>query len=114
MFATNAKPGQECMFILDRTNFYPESGGQTFDRGAIKSLKNKNLELNIDNVIHVQGYSFHVGKIINTINQNSTNESFSFNDSVECLVDKKFRYNTTLNHTGNIFCSFSKGQKKQM
>jgi alanyl-tRNA synthetase len=31
----SVEDGQECALILDRTNFYAEQGGQTFDSGAI-------------------------------------------------------------------------------
>ena len=95
---TNAKAGDECIIVLDRTNFYPESGGQACDKGAFKNLQNPNLEFQITNVVHVQGFSFHVGKVVGTNNEISG--FFNINDTVECLVDKKFRYNTTLNHTG--------------
>jgi alanyl-tRNA synthetase len=94
----SVKPNQECVIILDKTFFYPESGGQASDRGCLKNLKKPNLEFKINNVVHVQGFSFHEGKII--CNDKQSNESFDSNDTVECFMDKKFRYNTSLNHTG--------------
>ena len=94
----SVKPNQDCVIILDKTSFYPESGGQTHDRGMLKNLKKPNIEFIISNVVHVQGYSFHEGKIISHKNQD--NQTFDSDDIVECSIDKKFRYNTSLNHTG--------------
>ncbi|CAM6001801.1 unnamed protein product [Sphagnum balticum] len=37
-FVDSVEDGQECALILDRTNFYAEQGGQTFDTGAITKV----------------------------------------------------------------------------
>ena len=99
----SVKPNQECAIVLDKTNFYPESGGQTYDRGMLMNLSESNLKFEITNVVHVQGYSFHEGKVISR--KNLDNEAFEPGNFVECSIDKKFRYNASSNHTGLInFC----------
>lgn len=82
------KQNQDCILILDKTNFYPQSGGQQSDKGFI--FKNKNPIFQVENVVHLKGYSFHIGKSLGELN---------VNDLVECLVDKSLRYETTLNHS---------------
>ena len=49
---------------------------------------------------HIRGYSFHVGKIVSAEEKDASSKSISVNDTVECLVDKSYRYNVALNHTG--------------
>lgn len=96
----SVKPNQEYVIVLDKTNFYPESGGQTYDRGMLINLSESNLKFEITNVVHVQGFSFHEGKVIS--HKNLDNEAFQPGNVVECSIDKKFRYNTSSNHTGLI------------
>lgn len=85
-------PNEDCILILDRTNFYPESGGQQSDKGKIVLNTNDGLGVNIDHVAHIKGFSFHCGKSIELTN-------LSLNETVFCQVDKNLRYQTTLNHT---------------
>ena len=40
-FVDSVEDGQECALILDRTNFYAEQGGQTYDTGAITKADNE-------------------------------------------------------------------------
>ncbi|CAF0801994.1 unnamed protein product [Brachionus calyciflorus] len=92
------KPNEDCIIILDKTNFYPESGGQQSDLGHLVSTSNPNNFTSINNVIHLKGYTFHIGK---------SNTSFKINDLVHCEIDSKQRYQTTLNHTAVHLLSHS-------
>ncbi|RNA22979.1 alanine--tRNA cytoplasmic, partial [Brachionus plicatilis] len=83
------EPDQDCVVVLDRTNFYHESGGQQSDIGKLST--NSNCFIDIKKVLNLKGLSFHIGK---------SNSTFKINDEVNCEIDGKLRYFTTLNHTG--------------
>lgn len=87
----SGKDDDEYVIITDRTNFYPESGGQQSDRGVIKS---SNQTFRVDKVVTLKGYTFHCGKLENS------DASIKVNDHVECVIDSQRRYQTSLNHTG--------------
>jgi len=84
----------ECILVLDKTSFYPESGGQASDRGYLKD-ESSNLLIRIDKVLNVMGYSFHIGQVESC----GDNEQI-INRQLVCLIDEHYRYETTLNHTG--------------
>ena len=86
------KENEKCIAILDCTVFYPESGGQQSDIGHLVNTSN-GASIQIDNVIHVQGYSFHVGTLLDK-------KPIIINDSVHCQVDPLKRYKISMNHTG--------------
>ena len=46
--------------ILDKTNFYAESGGQEYDTGVIRN-ENDELEFVVENVQVFGGYVVHIG-----------------------------------------------------
>lgn len=83
------EPDQNCVVILDKTNFYHESGGQQSDIGKLSNNLNNCIDINT--VLNLRGFTFHIGK---------SNSKFKINDLVNCEVDGQFRYFTTLNHTG--------------
>lgn len=83
----------DILVVLDKTNFYSEGGGQNSDRGFLKCI-NTNQSIEIKNCYSIRGYTFHIGKLVNK------NAKISLNDEIECHIDLKSRYNTTLNHTG--------------
>ncbi len=86
------KENEKCIVILDRTIFYPESGGQQSDTGHLINTSN-GLSIQVENVIHLQGYSFHIGKLLDK-------KPITLNDSVEIRIDNLKRYKTSMNHTG--------------
>lgn len=45
-FVQEAKEGQKCLLILDRTCFYAEQGGQIFDQGFITANGTYGTEVN--------------------------------------------------------------------
>jgi alanyl-tRNA synthetase len=88
-------PNEDCILITDRTNFYPESGGQISDTGYISNAT-KSVMFKVENVVHLQGFTFHSGRLVG----DTTSASISLNDSVVCSINKSKRFETSLNHTG--------------
>lgn len=86
------KPNQPCAIILDRTNFYPESGGQLCDRGSL-TIPGQGLTFQVENVVTFKGYSFHLGKLIH-------GDSIKLRNELDCQIDNQYRYKIALNHTG--------------
>ena len=71
---------------LDKTIFYPESGGQLSDKGKIIC---NNIEYNIVSVKKVSG------NIIHEIDK----EGIDVNDKVHCIIDWDLRYKMMRSHT---------------
>jgi alanyl-tRNA synthetase len=84
---------EECLIVLNKTNFYSEGGGQVSDRGFLKYLSN-NQSIEIKNCYNIQGHTFHIGKLVDS------NGIIKLNDEIECHIDSQSRFNITLNHTG--------------
>lgn len=86
VFASDTR--REVILITDRTNFYPEGGGQVGDTGIIKSeagvMRVTDTKKKGDIILHIgyieKGY-FHTG------------------DSVELIVDKDRRMSITYHHS---------------
>ena len=78
---------------MDRSNFYPEGGGQVSDQGFIKFEHGQVFQ--VSNVQHIQDYSFHVGKFI----ENPMKQNIQVKDNARLEVDAQKRYDTTMNHT---------------
>lgn len=74
--------------ILDKTNFYYESGGQAHDVGQII---HKNGLFNVERVSCINDIVIHSGKFIDG--------RFELNDLVELVVDATQRTGNTRNHT---------------
>lgn len=68
------------ILILDQTAFYPQGGGQPYDKGAINSSSGKFV---VEEVRFVDGIVKHIGKI--------EAGTFSEGETVTCLVDKERR-----------------------
>lgn len=83
----------ECILILEKTNFYPHSGGQFSDTGVV-NFRNGSV-FNVNDVFHIGGYSFHVGKWINTRDNIVINK----NEIVKTEINSHERFSTTMNHT---------------
>lgn len=80
---------EEVTFVLNKTPFYAEGGGQIGDSGKVIG---NNLEIEVLNVKKTKlGVYLHFGKIIN----GDINEG----DIVNCYVDKEKRELTSFNHT---------------
>lgn len=68
--------------VLDRTLFYPESGGQEADKGFINGVKVFDVEI-------------HNGTVFHKVEKNV----FKKGDIIECVVDLKRRYQLMQHHT---------------
>lgn len=78
--------------FLDQTVFYPQGGGQPFDKGTIES---KNAKFIVDEVRFVDGIVKHIGRFeFGELNKN---------DIVKCSVDKIRRdLNSKLHSAGHV------------
>lgn len=75
--------------ILDKSSFYAESGGQTYDTGVIVSANGATMEVEM---VQLYGqFVLHLGKI--------TEGTFTVGDSVICKVDYVRRAPIASNHT---------------
>ncbi len=50
-FVDSVSSGEECGLVLDRTCFYAESGGQTYDEGYIVKEDDENVEFQVRIII---------------------------------------------------------------
>lgn len=86
------KENDKDVVILDKTAFYPQGGGQPFDKGIIISDKAKFI---VDEVRFIDGTVKHIGKF----------EFGTFNkgESVKCIVDKERRdQHSKLHSAGHV------------
>ena len=78
--------------LLDQTIFYPQGGGQPYDRGLIESVSGRFI---VDEVRFVDGTVKHIGKF--------ESGSFSKGDTAECRVDKERRMlHSRLHSAGHV------------
>ncbi|XP_066569590.1 alanine--tRNA ligase, cytoplasmic [Amia ocellicauda] len=100
-FVEEATTGQECGVLLDRTSFYAEQGGQTFDEGYLlredDSAEDK-MEFTVKNVQVRGGYVLHVGTVYG---------SLRVGDRVTLQVDEPRRRLIMSNHTATHILNFS-------
>jgi alanyl-tRNA synthetase len=73
--------------VLDRTNFYAESGGQVADTGVLKSASGQQA---VEDVQSYGGFVVHMGVITG---------SLRVGDSVHLTIDGPRRHNLKSNHT---------------
>lgn len=85
----------EASIILDKSNFYHESGGQESDTGKI--IINNDVYFEVTSVINVQNYIIHKGKFIIP---NNSNFCLKLDDTVFAEIDCERRLNNMRNHTG--------------
>lgn len=78
--------------LLDQTIFYPQGGGQPYDKGVITSVSGKFI---VDEVRFVDGMVRHIGKF--------ENGNLSKGESVQCVVDKERRtLHSRLHSAGHV------------
>lgn len=83
--------------MLDRTNFYAESGGQQCDTGSI-TLTNGKDDFIVEDVQTYNGFVLHIGSL--------TGGSISVGDSVTCEYDENRRAPLCSNHTATHILNF--------
>lgn len=80
------------ILILDQTIFYPQGGGQPYDKGIIESISGKFI---VEEVRFVDGVVRHIGKF--------DNGKFSKSEAIKCLVDKNRRQlNSRIHSAGHV------------
>ncbi|XP_052893347.1 alanine--tRNA ligase, cytoplasmic [Anopheles moucheti] len=89
-FVQEVQAGQECGVILDRTNFYAESGGQIYDQGYLVKVNDESSEFNVSLVYNRGGYILHIGVVEGTLR---------VGDEVHCHMDSVRRQLTMKNHS---------------
>ena len=83
--------------VLDKTNFYGESGGQTFDIGTIKTSSGATIQIN--NVQIYGSFVLHLGEV--------TDGSVTVRDNATCSVDYVRRAPVAANHTMTHILNFA-------
>ncbi|XP_059156617.1 alanine--tRNA ligase, cytoplasmic-like [Physella acuta] len=97
-FVQSVSSGQECGVLLDRTNFYAEQGGQTYDEGFIVKDGAEDDEFRVKNVQVRGGYVLHVGTVEGV---------FKVGDTVRLLIDEPRRCAIMKNHTATHILNFA-------
>ena len=89
MLAVTQYHDNQQAIILDQTIFYPQGGGQPYDKGFIK---NNNATFIVEEVRFKDGIVYHIGSF--------QTGSFDANTPVTLHVDKTRRLFNSRNHTG--------------
>uniref|UniRef100_A0A224YRU4 Alanine--tRNA ligase n=1 Tax=Rhipicephalus zambeziensis TaxID=60191 RepID=A0A224YRU4_9ACAR len=98
-FVDSVEAGHQCGVILDRTNFYAESGGQSTDTGFMTSEENEDVEFAV-NEVHVQGgYVIHIGRL--------GSGTLKVGDKLRLSIDEERRKLLMNNHTGTHVLNFA-------
>ncbi len=92
----SAKAGQKVKIILDKTPFYPEGGGQVFDKGFMSTIvpQEKEDEIFDGEVVKVEKRDDIIYHTVEILDQ-----EISVGAEVLCAVDPEKRYSTMRNHT---------------
>lgn len=97
-FVNEITTGQECGVLLNKTCFYAEQGGQTYDQGYFIKTGDEGVEFSVKNVQVRAGYVVHIGNIEGTLRKG---------DSVELHLDTSRRRLIMNNHTGTHILNFA-------
>lgn len=89
-FVSEVRDGQECGIILDKTNFYAESGGQIYDQGYFVKIGDSDTEFTVSQVFNRGGYILHIGHVVGTL---------KVGDSLYLHMDEERRSLTMKNHS---------------
>lgn len=114
-FVTEVKAGNECGVILDKTNFYAESGGQIYDTGFMTGIeadesgektdesgeKNRadETEFEVKDVKGQGGYVVHIGNV--------ACGSLRLGQTLKLQIDEDRREMIMRNHTGTHVLNYA-------
>ncbi|CAI9616609.1 unnamed protein product [Staurois parvus] len=100
-FVDEVSTGQECGVVLDKTCFYAEQGGQTYDEGYMvredDSSEDK-TEFTVRNTQVRGGYVLHIGTVYGTL---------KVGDCVHLYIDEPRRRPIMSNHTATHILNFA-------
>lgn len=97
-FLEAATSGQRCGVLLDRTNFYAESGGQEHDEGFMTKLDDPETEFKVEDVEARGGYVCHLGIVEGNLR---------VGDEMNLSLDTHRRRHLMSNHTGTHILNFA-------
>lgn len=100
-FVEEVTTGQQCGVLLDRTSFYAEQGGQTFDEGYMvreDDASDDKMEFTVKNTQVRGGYVLHVGTVYGTLR---------VGECVQLHVDEARRHPIMSNHTSTHILNFA-------
>ncbi|XP_033896081.1 alanine--tRNA ligase, cytoplasmic-like [Acipenser ruthenus] len=100
-FVEEVTTGQQCGVLLDRTSFYAEQGGQTFDEGYMvreDDASDDKMEFTVKNTQVRGGYVLHVGTVYGTLR---------VGECVQLHVDEARRRPIMSNHTSTHILNFA-------
>lgn len=97
-FVESVCSGNRCGIILDKTNFYAESGGQMFDEGFMVKVGGDESEFKIESVEVKGGYVCHIGVVEGAL---------KLGDEVSLSIDMERRKLLMNNHTGTHILNFA-------
>ncbi|CAL4125278.1 unnamed protein product [Meganyctiphanes norvegica] len=97
-FVNEVKSGNRCGLLLDKTNFYAESGGQMYDEGFMVKVGDEETEFKVESVEVKGGYVCHIGVVEGTI---------KVNDELNLTFDHERRRHLMANHTGTHILNFA-------
>merc|ERR1712150_7069 len=99
-FCNSVASGDDCGIVLNKTNFYAESGGQIYDQGLMYVESSEgSSSFRVTNVQVHGGYVLHVGQV-----QSGT---FAVGQTVSTLIDEERRRPTMNNHTSTHLLNFA-------
>uniref|UniRef100_A0A673NJ38 Alanine--tRNA ligase n=1 Tax=Sinocyclocheilus rhinocerous TaxID=307959 RepID=A0A673NJ38_9TELE len=94
-FVDEVTTGQECGVLLDKTSFYAEQGGQSFDEGY---MLRENDTFTVKNTQVRGGYVLHIGTVYGTL---------KVGDRLTLHVDEARRRPIMSNHTATHILNFA-------
>ncbi|XP_059917016.1 alanine--tRNA ligase, cytoplasmic isoform X1 [Gadus macrocephalus] len=99
-FCQEVAEGQQCGVVLDRTSFYAEQGGQSFDEGFMlrDDDTEDRMEFTVKNTQVRGGYVLHVGTVYGTLR---------VGDTITLHVDEARRRPIMSNHTATHILNFA-------
>lgn len=97
-FVEVVKSGDRCGIIVDKTNFYAESGGQMYDEGFMVKVGDEESEFKVETVEVKGGFVCHIGIVEGTL---------KLGDEVTLSFDMERRKLLMNNHTGTHILNFA-------